>query len=68
MGVKKPIVQEQERMRPELSEVMKLVSDNRLAREAMGWAPRVALQEGLRRTIDFVAANQHLFVASRYTR
>jgi dTDP-glucose 4,6-dehydratase len=68
MGVKKPIVQEQQRMRPELSEVMKLVSDNRLAREKMGWSPRVPLEEGLRRTIDFVAANRHLFVASRYTR
>jgi dTDP-glucose 4,6-dehydratase len=30
MGITKPIVQERQRMRPELSEVLKLVSDNRV--------------------------------------
>jgi NAD dependent epimerase/dehydratase len=68
MGVQKPIVQEQQRMRPDLSEVKKLMSDNRLAKEAMNWSPQVSLEDGLRRTIDFVAANQHLFVVNRYTR
>lgn len=68
MGCTKPIVQEQQRMRPENSEVMKLVSDNRLALAKMGWAPRVAVDDGLRQSIDFVGANLHLFDANAYVR
>jgi NAD dependent epimerase/dehydratase len=68
MGVGKPIVQEQARMRPELSEVMKLVSDNTLARAKMGWAPKLSLDEGLRQTIEFVEAHRDLFVSEGYVR
>ena len=68
MGCTKPIVQEQQRMRPENSEVMKLVSDNRLALAKMGWAPRVAVDDGLRQSIEFVGANLHLFDANAYVR
>jgi len=46
------------RMRPEKSEVMRLLSDNRLARERLGWQPTVSLQEGLQRTITWI--KQHL--------
>ena len=55
MGVDKPIVQERERLRPELSEVMKLVSDNTHARRK-SWVgrPAVSLDDGLRRSIEFV--------------
>jgi dTDP-glucose 4,6-dehydratase len=53
IGVDMPIVQEQQRMRPEGSEVLKLVSDNSLARLRLGWTPRVSLDDGLRRSIAF---------------
>jgi hypothetical protein len=33
---------------------VKLISDNRLARESMDWVPAVSLDEGLLRTIEFV--------------
>jgi NAD dependent epimerase/dehydratase len=56
-----PVVQEKERMRPEQSEVRKLVSDNALARELMGWRPKVTLDEGLRQTIDFVKEHREMF-------
>src|SRR5262245_54036011 len=46
------------RMRPAASEVQRLYGDNRLARELLGWQPRVSLDEGLRRTVDWNA--QHL--------
>ena len=46
MGIDKPIVQEQRRIRPELSEVRKLVSDNSLARKVMGWSPKVTIGRG----------------------
>ena len=66
IGVDKPIVQEEHRMRPELSEVLKLVSDNTLSREKMNWAPRVTLDDGLLQTIEFVKANRHLFRTNGY--
>jgi NAD dependent epimerase/dehydratase len=68
MGIAKPIVQEQQRLRPELSEVLKLVSDNALARQRMNWSPAVPLDDGLRQTIKFVTAHQHLFATDGYVR
>lgn len=68
MGITKPIVQEKQRMRPELSEVLKLVSDNTLARDKMNWSPKVALDDGLRQTIEFVRANRDLFRNDGYVR
>jgi NAD dependent epimerase/dehydratase len=53
MGVNKRLVQDDARLRPALSEVMKLVSDNTRAKEVMGWTPTVSLDEGLQRTIAF---------------
>ncbi len=38
-------------------EVMRLVSDNRRAREELGWAPRVGLREGLERTVGWIRDN-----------
>lgn len=42
------------RLRPARSEVMRLISDPRLALELTGWSPRVDLEEGLRQTIDWL--------------
>jgi dTDP-glucose 4,6-dehydratase len=66
MGAKKAIVQENERMRPEQSEVNKLVSDNRLAARVLDWSPRVSLDEGLLHTIEFAKANPTIFDVHRY--
>ena len=68
MGIDKPIVQEKQRMRPELSEVLKLVSDNRLARKTMDWSPKVTLDDGLRQAIEFVRANRDLYGSDGYVR
>jgi dTDP-glucose 4,6-dehydratase len=68
MRIDKPIVQEQQRMRPELSEVMKLVSDNSRARTEMNWSPRVTLDEGLMQSIEFVRAHRGLFKNDGYVR
>ncbi len=67
MGMDKPIEQEASRMRPAQSEVGKLVSDNGKALRLMGWAPEFALDDGLRATIDFVGAHQHLYRPRSYT-
>ena len=41
------------RVRPGGSEVERLLADNRLARE-LGWEPRVNLEDGLQRTIEWI--------------
>jgi NAD dependent epimerase/dehydratase len=68
MDVSKPIVREEQRMRPELSEVMKLVSDNSFARRSMDWSPKVSLEEGLLRTIAFVKANRGFYSTEGYVK
>ena len=68
MGLDLPVVQEPQRMRPELSEVRKLVSDNSLAGKAMDWSPKVSLDEGLQQTIDFVRDHRELFRTDTYVR
>ena len=45
------------RLRPEKSEVQRLLSDNRLAKEKLGWSPQVNLRDGLLRTIEWVSEN-----------
>jgi NAD dependent epimerase/dehydratase len=52
-----PIVEDQRRIRPETSEVYRLIADNGPARELLGWEPRVGLAEGIRRTADWLIAN-----------
>jgi NAD dependent epimerase/dehydratase len=68
MSSTKPIVQEAQRMRPGKSEVMKLVSDNRLARRTLDWAPKMSLEKGLLNTIEFVKANPGLYRTDAYVR
>ncbi len=45
------------RLRPQKSEVKRLLSDNSLARQRLGWNPAVSLDEGLDRTILWVREN-----------
>jgi NAD dependent epimerase/dehydratase len=68
MEVEKPIVQEEARLRPGASEVMKLVSDNRRAKDRMDWAPVVPLDDGLRRSVEFVRRNIGLYQTGRYVK
>ncbi|MFZ5587073.1 MAG: SDR family NAD(P)-dependent oxidoreductase [Thermodesulfobacteriota bacterium] len=49
--------QEAQRMRPAGSEVERLLADNTLARELLGWRPRVGLEQGLEATIAWLREN-----------
>lgn len=55
------------RVRPEKSEVMKLICDNSKAKELTGWEPTVSLDDGLARTIEFVRANLDIYRPDEYT-
>jgi NAD dependent epimerase/dehydratase len=61
LGVTPEIETESERLRPEASEVERLVADASLARELLNWEPRVDLDTGLRRTIAWMDENKALF-------
>ncbi|RFC47019.1 MAG: dTDP-glucose 4,6-dehydratase [Verrucomicrobia bacterium] len=54
------------RIRPEKSEVERLLADNSLARELLAWDPRVGLDEGLQRTIEWIRENQHWYRTGTY--
>jgi nucleoside-diphosphate-sugar epimerase len=55
------------RLRPEKSEVQRLISDNRKAAELLGWRPAVDLTDGLRRTAHWIASHPHLFRPGEYS-
>jgi dTDP-glucose 4,6-dehydratase len=60
------IVVDQERLRPEKSEVMRLLSDNSKAREILGWTPQVHIREGLSRTIAWIREHLDLYRVGTY--
>ena len=64
---KQPVIQvEQSRLRPEKSEVLRLISDNQKAKAALGWQPNVGMEEGLRRTIAWINAHLDLYNPEEY--
>ena len=54
LGKSVPVLSEDQRKRPEKSEVGRLLADNDLARRHLGWTPRVSLDDGLARTIAWL--------------
>jgi NAD dependent epimerase/dehydratase len=64
MGVDLTIRTDDERIRPEKSEVARLWADNSLARKLLGWTPEFAGREGLKRglacTIDWFSRSENL--------
>ena len=66
LGVKARPLIETERLRPVSSEVMVLLSDPGKARKELGWEATISLEDGLRRTAQWMEANIHLYDASRY--
>jgi dTDP-glucose 4,6-dehydratase len=53
MGKNAELLRDDQRVRPEPSEVDRLVCDNSKAKELLGWEPKINLREGLGRTIDW---------------
>ncbi len=55
------VVIDHARLRPEKSEVQRLVSDNRLALQKLGWSPQVSFEDGLQKTFEWIKGNSSLF-------
>lgn len=60
------VVVDQDRLRPEKSEVQRLISDNRLALQKMNWEPQVSFEDGLKMTFDWIKDHLDLF-SKKYT-
>ena len=60
------VVADESRVRPDNSEVERLLCDNTRAREWCGWEPQVPLEDGLRRTSDWVRDHLDRLEAKSY--
>jgi nucleoside-diphosphate-sugar epimerase len=67
-GVQLPIIQQEVRMRPDKSEVTRLLSDNSKAHQQLGWQPQVDLRTGLQLTTDWIREHLELFKPGIYQR
>jgi NAD dependent epimerase/dehydratase len=71
-GHEVPVEQDEQRLRPDKSEVERLLADTSKAQSLLGWRPalagRAGLEEGLRRTIEWFSRPEHLecYKADRY--
>jgi dTDP-glucose 4,6-dehydratase len=66
-GIDFEVESEADRLRPEKSEVNRLLADHSLATELMGWTPRVTLEEGLEKTIAWMRDNLDRYRPNEYT-
>lgn len=57
VGKNVTVIHEEERMRPEKSEVGRLLANASAAREVLSWEPKVSLEEGLKITIEWMTKN-----------
>ncbi|WP_416176254.1 NAD-dependent 4,6-dehydratase LegB [Clostridium sp.] len=66
IGKKVDIICDDERLRPEKSEVNRLWADNTKIKELTGWNPKYALDDGLKETIDWIKCNMKYFKTDIY--
>ena len=60
MGADVKWVTDPERLRPSGSEVFRLLGSNEKIRQLTGWVPQVSLEEGLKRTINWILKDDNL--------
>jgi len=61
-----PIEQDPRRIRPTKSEVMRLISDNKIAKEICGWRPKYSLEAGLGETVEWIKRNVDIYRPDDY--
>lgn len=68
IGVTPEVICDDDRLRPEKSEVMRLLADSTLAKSELGWTNQVDLETGLARTVEWVRQNAGHYRAGEYHR
>ena len=68
LNINPEIIIDQERLRPEKSEVLRLVSDNTKAKRELGWEPQFGLSEGLAATIEWIKDHLDRYLPDEYGR
>jgi dTDP-glucose 4,6-dehydratase len=66
LGKELPVTLDRDRLRPADSEVERLVAGTAKAKGLLGWEPEVDLDEGLRRTIEWLTGSLGAYKASIY--
>lgn len=61
------IESDEPRIRPEGSEVERLLADYTLATKILGWLPKISLEEGLKRTIEWMEQHHGKYRPHLYT-
>ena len=57
---------DEERVRPEKSEVMQLICDNSKVKRTVGWSPGYSLDQGLRETISWIRLHKNMYKFDAY--
>ena len=60
MGSDVEFITDEQRIRPEKSEVFRLWGDNRLIKELTGWQPKYSIEMGLRETVEWFVKSENL--------
>ncbi len=68
MNVEIEIESSEERLRPEKSEVFRLLADNSKAEQLLDWTPQIGLREGLSKTVEWLSDHRALYRPSEYAR
>jgi nucleoside-diphosphate-sugar epimerase len=58
---------DQERFRPEKSEVLELICNNTKAKVLLGWEPQYTLLQGLQKTFAYIQEHGHLYKPYMFT-
>jgi dTDP-glucose 4,6-dehydratase len=66
IGTDIEILQKEQRVRPEQSEVERLLCNNQKITRLTGWVSEVSLEEGLKRTIEWLRENLELYKPDIY--
>ncbi len=60
------VVVDKKRLRPNKSEVKRLLANNEKAKNLIGWEPKVSFDEGLKKTIDWMSKSISLYKPEEY--
>jgi NAD dependent epimerase/dehydratase len=68
VGCQPEIITDELRIRPEKSEVNRLIADNQKICNLTGWRSEVSFRDGLVKTVEWISKNLHHFDVDRYAK